>query len=549
MADSTATEILRAALKRASEYGAREVSLTGEGVSFVDALGGRHEALVGGRSAKVDVAGMRDALSANELRVWDRWRAADGEREFKGLGTWTIASEDEHGVTLRPKKAKAPCLEALIEPVGDGIARLRSLYLRGGIDVVVSCEGETRARDIALAISAERSILGLPTTLRLAPEQSYSWDRDKDQSLLQFGPDAFDPPVAEAGEMWAIEHTEGRSPSAMLLANDDFEGSRVSVSSPRGFNRWQNRLHGEALQKHLDERERPAVVVTVVLEKSVPVARVTMSSSLMASSTADETFPDSPWARHADRKEARKASRPSAPKTWHPTTEAVAGAFVARKAPRGYVSGHSLYFHGPVAYSVYDSNPVAALVDLPGKETAIFYGRSVIGGTKGAVVSMAQGDIRSAARGKGFHEFTVDQLTDFLAWGGESLDRIAGRFRRDKNEGDFPSGCKVDRRKLRAYFSGKLDERLADLDEAMKTEFATHRKAGAYLGLASLADDRDLLSALFGASLPEVGDAAEFRASARAEREAADRRQAELRERRKTSGPADEDEPSAAPRM
>lgn len=547
----TAMEILRAALMRASEYATRGVSLTDEGVGFLDAFGVRREALAGGRPVKVDVAAMRAAIASNELRAWN-WRAPEGERTVKGLGSWMVAMENESVVALKPKKPKAPCLEAVFASEGDGVARLRSLYRNGGFDVVVNCEGEARAREFALALAAERNMLGLATSVNIAPEEAGYSDRDQDQRLLQFGPAVFDPPLASAGEAWAIEEVgskaKARAESVSWNAGDS--GVRVFVNSPSRFNRYASRLHGEQVQKALDERERPIVLIDVFLEKSVPVGRVAMSSSLKAASTAEETFDESPWKLFADRKEARKASRPSAPKTWHPTTEAVAEAFVAREAPRGYVSGKSVYFHGPVAFSVYDGNPIAALVDLPGKRTAIFYGRDKgIGGTMAGTVTSAQGDVQAAVRGKGFLEFHVDSLTDFLSWGDCELDRVVFRFRRDKNEADYPSGCKVDKRKLKAFFVRKLEEGEEALDEALKTGFATYKKSGAYLGLAKLAEDRDEMAALFGVALPGIGDAAEFRTLADEARKAADARQVELRQRRsaEASNPEPDESDGHAP--
>jgi len=552
MPANTAIEILRAAVTRASEYATRGVSLTADGVTFLDAFGERREAVAGGKPVKIDVAAVREALSSNDLRVWNNWRAPENEREFKGQGNWIVVSEDENGVTLKPKKAKAPCLEAVFSPSDKGIARLRSLYLRGGVDVVVLCEGESRVRDVALAFAAERNMLGLPTSLTLAPDSGvHSWDRSLDQSLLQFGPKVFDPAPAAAGEKWEIvqfDDSAGNRTKAteiLLSDEDDFEGSRVFVSLSGRYRNWS----GAAVQKRLDERTRPAILVDVSLEKSSPVARVMMSSSLVAASTAEETFPDAPWKRFADRKEARRASRPPVPKTWHSTTEAVAEAFIAREAPRGYVSGKSIYFHGPVAFSAYDGNPVAALVDLPGNRTAIFYGREHgLGGTLAGTVTSAQGDVQAAARGKGFLEFHVDGLDEFLSWGGMDLKDVARRCRREKNEESFPSGCKVDKRKLKAFFSRKLEECQAEIEDSHKTGFATYRKAGAYMGMARLGGLRGQLAELFGVSLPEVGDVEGYRANAEEAREAADARHAELRRRAAESREVSEPEEGFAPR-
>jgi len=522
----TDEQLLRAALARGLAWGAREVRLGDQGVAVTDALGNRRDLTRHGQKVKADAEVLKDLLGDSRFLNWQSWKHSANERVIDGLGVW-IESPGDGEVVLKPKKPRAPCVDAMVRPDGDGLARLRSLYRRGGIDVFVFCEGDTRARDLALAISSERKMLGLPTAVDLAVEQpGYRREASREG---QYGPPVFDDEGSEAGEAWAVTQVPAENMSGLFMGNDDPEGSRVFVASSNRHEVWRFMR----AQAQLDARERPAVLVAVGLEKSTPVLRAIFQKGLQQESTPEAVFRDAPWAVFAERKAAREKSRKPAPKTWHPTSEAVAEAFVAREAPRGYVSGKNLYFHGPVAFSCYDRNPVAAIVDLPGKRTAVFIGRDDgIGGTMAGTVSMAQNDVVLAARAKGYLVFHVDRLTDFLTLGGRQLDELAPVMRNRKNEAEYPAACRVDRRKLKSWFLLKRSGAMDEVEAAFRTGFATYRRADSYRALQHLASKRDRLAGLLEVDLPEIGSAEEFRVWADAEREAADRRQAELAERR-----------------
>jgi len=522
----TPRDLVLAALTHARDIAAREVRISEGEVAVVDYTGNLHTAVPVDASPSIPLADVRDALHSRKGGYYHLDPNWDVETTLKELGNWSLSADSQTGLTLRPRKAPAPCLEAVADFAEEDLARLRSLYRQGGFDVLVMCEGDPRTRELATAMMAERRQIGLPTSLSLlALEKRYNW---RDQKTRDY--QGWIAPVATAeGADWSIRHIDYKDAYGHMQATFDGPEARVIVMA-----RKQYGLSAERMITDLDRRERPLVGIHVHLQDSKPVGRIAFSPRLLPRTSLVSGFEDAPWDAYRDRKEARLKSRPPAPKTWHQTTEAVAKAFVERKAPRGYVSSRSLYFHGPVAYSISDRNPIAAIVDNPkGGKPFLFEGRKPgIGGTQAGTVSSAQGDISQAA-GKDFHILHVGDLTRFVRLGDLALNDIASSFRSRKNEAEFPATCRINRDGLTTWIEERVAQLQEKLDGMAKTKFATYERSQVYRAQAGLANFRDVVADAFGMSLPPAGDAKAFRQMAEEEQAAAHQRQEELKERRR----------------
>lgn len=519
MGIGTPAGYVRAALVRATKSAAREVRLSPEALTL------RH---ADGQPSVQDRAGTPPAGIAECMRP--RYREGDGfelsygrgdavDAVFPGLGSWRLAFEGDD-VVLRAKKPVADCLERLLSSEPEPLSALRRLYAQDGVDVVVRCDGP-RARDVALAIVAERDWLGLPSRVgRLSRDRL---DRGRD-TQAPVADDPFSPP----GEAWTVS-TEDAVP-------DDGEGagSKVTVLVVR------RHVTQAAIEGWLAGRARPAAFVEVSLRDSEAVATVFLSPSARALADAAPPLPgDAPWDRFRRAKQARDA-RPKAPRTWHQTTEAVARAFVAREAPRGYVSNKSIYFHGPVAYSQWDGNPVAAFVKV-GRETLLLEGRRSQGGTMAGTTTSAQGDIRAALQERGMGlPVAVGDLSEVLDLGGADLSTLPPRGRRAKDEASLPAACALRKAAFGAWVRAERDRLQGEIDSRVGRA-PTFVRATAYEAMARLADvARAVRPDAYGLPPQEV-----MRDLARADRVAVAAREEERRNRPPPPPRPDVDEEAA----
>lgn len=515
----TANQYIRAALTIARTVSGREIVFQEDGITVIDPLGGKHT-----YASSVPMPPKNEFISIleHEFRSFNSKRS---EIEISGHGKWVV-NDKSGSIALKTAKPRFAALEAVIKAAPDQLAMMRSLYGQTGVDIVVACEGETRAKDIALAFATELTLSGRNAKLRLNLEHHYKRDRTLETAIDQEGPEIFSG-TNEDGPTWIVEQPEGKVDMSKL----DTPGADVSRVVVWVDEQMASRF-SHATEGAFAPSRRPGIIVGVRLMDSEAVGKLVFSRKANSLATAEELVENAPWTTHNARKAARSEARPQAPKTWHQTTEAVARAFIERKAPRGYVSGKSLYFHGPVAYSLYDKNPVAAFVDLPDGRTILFTGRQTgQGGTLAGTVSSAKGDIDQTVNSTNLLRFRIDEVTDFLSLGGLKLDEMAWGFRRHKNEKDYPSSCTVDIAKLESYIVKR--RRMAEESHVKKTKVATYAYSG-YLGdLAALAEFRDAMCDLLKIELPHMGDAADLRQKQKEERLAAQQRQANLEKRRR----------------
>lgn len=491
-----ARQYIRSALTAARTLAPRQVRLSQDGVTVVDALGGKHV-------LRTDAASPDGKALAEGLWPSGGFYRREGlpkVAELSGHGAWTC-SENDGEIVLKAKRQRGPCLEAVASVDPEQMNLVRRLYAADGVDVIVAVEGEARARDVALALASEISLAGHGTALDIAPEDGWRLPAEERSRAGQEGPALFGVPQ---NPRWSVQLLPQRSHlgSAAPVGKDVcrvvvFQDDRTSWSFAR------------STPEGLRSQTRPTALIAVSLEKSSAKARIVLSEAASALAAGMPDHPEGPWTTFNARK-AKSAAVPRAPKTWHQTTEAVAEAFLERRAPRGYVSGQSLFFHGPVAFSIYYNNPVAAIVDAP-DGPVIFMGRSSQrGGTKAGTISMAQGDVRKAAEAAGVPVLHVDRLPDFLTLDGMSLEEIARRFERSKDEASFSPTCTVDTGKLADYLESRKGAAEAELERSDKRRSPTYVKAGAWHGLKSVAELRDTLVERFGFDLPDMGDSQFF---------------------------------------
>lgn len=522
----TPKDLVLAALTHARNIAAREVRIAEGVVSVLDYQGNLLPAVPVEAPASIRYEDVRDALHSRKGGYYHLDPNWDVETTLKDLGNWSVVSDSQTGLTLRPRKAPSPCLEGVAEVDAESVARLRSLYAQGGFNVIVMCEGEPRTRELATALMAERRQIGLPTNLTLlASENRHGWrNQPKSRDYQGF----FQPVATAEGAPWSIRQVEYKDAHGHINMAFDGDETRVFVMSLKRYG-----LTAERMAADMEKRKSPSACIHVSLKDSKPVMRVAFTSSLLPRTSTETGFKDAPWDIYNERKEARLKSRPPAPKTWHQTTEAVARAFVRREAPRGYVSSRSIYFHGPVAYSISDRNPIAAIVDNPkGGKPFLFMGRQpgIYGGQAGTV-SSAQGDISQAA-GDDFHILDVGDLTRFVRLRDLGLNDLAASFRGSKNETEFPSTCRINRDGLSYWIEERAEHLRGEIERMSKTKFATFNRSQVYRAMAGLADFRDIVAESFGMWLPSVGDAKSFRQMAQEEKAAARKRQEGFKEKR-----------------
>jgi hypothetical protein len=514
-------DYIRAALTTTRMVAGREVVIRPDGITVTDPFGGKHHFANLGTPPSYDA--INETLQQSfHSPTWSR----DREMKASGHGVWGVTEKNGNFVFKATKKRNA-ALEALVTADALELALLRSLYDQPNVDIFVACEGDSRTRDIALALGSELNLSGRNTTLNLAPEYEYKrYTNIIEVASDQEGPELFDVPK-KVGQEWVVElleHANHRS----LLAPPAAGASRIVVfEDERSAQRW-----GRSTEGAFAPSRRPAVMVGISLEDSAPTARIAFSAAAKAVARADLREDNAPWTIYNERRAARLKSRPPVLKTWHQTTDQVARAFVARQAPRGFVSGSSLWFHGPVAFSEYAKNPIAAFVDTPSGQTILFSGRAFgQHGTLAGTVSSAMGDIDRATKATPFREFHVGELTDFLTLGDLPLDQVCWRVGDKKKEAEYPSSCTVDAAKLSQYIVKRRERADAELEKATKQSVATYTKAACWGELASIARFRDAMVELLGISLPDMGNADEFKATRDSIDKAARTRQENLKVR------------------
>jgi hypothetical protein len=518
-------QYIRSAMTAARNISGRELTFTENGIVVTDPLGDKH-----GFTTEAPRPSASEILAMLPNKARGFYYSSSDHVEFPGLGSWKL--KDRAIPVIKPEKQRFAALEALFTADPDDLAKLRSLYDFPDTDIFISCEGDTRSRDVAIAFATELNLTGHNAKLGIAPESSdWSYDGKHDKSYE--GTILFSPVAKRLKQSWDITHRKseygypGNEQSKVPATPGT---SRIVVlESARMAYHFRN-----ADQRGFNMPDRRQVIVGIEIIRSTPTAKIIFSEKAAADCSTRKTPENAPWTRHNERKAARLKARPPAPRTWHQTTQDVADAFVARIAPRGFVSGKALYFHGPVAYSLYDRNPVAALVDLPDGRTLMFNGRAPgQGGTLAGTVTSASGDIDNSARDTPILRFNVGDLLNLITIGGIPLDVFAWRAGREKNEHAYPRTCSVDLEKLDTYIAARREAALESLDEAFQTSMPTYKKANAYGFLAGVARFRDTMAELFNIDLPDVGNAAEYAALETDMSRKARARQVSLDEKRK----------------
>lgn len=506
-AERETAAMVDAAVERARQHGAREIRFPDGGVVMVDASGAEHRIPLrdGVRfDPKTVLDYLEDRGGYHGIRNHFGWRTPDNARLVADCKY--LLSVRGGVAVLRPDPAPKAILEQVADFDPDDAARLRSLYGRRGIDLRLEVEGQARGAALQATLAGEMRMAGITLLWERRPRQDRSW-----RALPPF-PDIF----PEASSDWVF----GACADLATARTDTGGGSSARlVESRRPVN------HDSAIRAAMAARTDPAVVVQVRLVDSRPVATVTMSPAALALTSDDAP---GPWDALRERAAAR---RPRAPRTWHPTTLAVAHAYVRQEAPRGYVSGRSLYFHGPLAYSEYDSQPVAAMVaGLDGKTVMVFgYARGAGGN---GVPTMAMGDIRAALDGR-LDVVRVDDLEEIVEIGGLAPSEFARRRRLDKAERDHPSVCTVDSAAVKSW----MDDIVAEGEQAVRDAFAgapypTLRKVSAYETILRSESVRLAFRDLLGIDLPPACDVEVVTARRDELRAAYDQRKALLDARR-----------------
>lgn len=546
--DTQQKTILFGALKRLLELGGHHLTITPDGIDVVDRFQNVHPVQILHKPIQADVAHLqrliqqnrdwsgRSSYLANDIsfalssRIWD-------SAAFGNLNAWTLDHEESSDDTLviKPRKRLPVALEQVFKAKPADLNRLRSLYRKGGFTIGIMCRGETRADAVLATLAAERNQVGLDTSVAFSKSRNV-YGNEAESLIKTSRIDGI--PVSE-GDPWVLEACDRRdlvpNVSSKPMPDAQYETARVYVAPYPGNGRYLP--HKEAIEKHINQRGHgPSLIITVDVTSDGPVAEFTFSKSLMVMTTPKHEFKDAPWAAVGEQK-AKRDAKPKAPKTWFSTTEDVAKSFVSRQAPRGYISSRTIYFHGPIAYSIYDRNPIACILDTPKGKPLLLIGREQgIGGTMAGTVSGACGDIVSAA-GNAFQIVHVGDLKEIIRYGGKKLDELPRHFRNDKNEDDFPETASLHKTAFSKWLKAEFKDRSASLEKALETTFATHVKASAYQSLAALIGLRDTIAETYGIALPDLGNAKSYRTKAKAERKAAAERLDDLRERKSASAP------------
>jgi hypothetical protein len=536
--------ILFGALQRLLEVGGKYLTISPDRIDVVDRFQRVHPVQIGNQNINADLDAIYALIrqnhdwSGNGSHTLDKTPFILGSStwdtsSFGSFNEWSLITKDSSPdeIVIAPRKRLPMALDQVFSTDHDNLTRLRSLYREGGFSIGVFCRGETRADAVIAALTAERNHVNLPSNT--------AYFRDSRRSYKTYG--AIDSsnvdnvPYVE-GATWLISGCDKRAIVSKLIPGPDDRtlqpSARVFVGAHTGNGYLPAR---KSIEQHINAKDHPpALIITVDLTSNGPVAEFTFSKRLLAMTNTSHGFQNAPWDVIGEQK-AKRDAVPKAPKTWHSTTEDVAKSFVARNAPRGYCSSKTIFFHGPIAYSIVDRNPIAAILDTPAGKPFILMGRSIaFGGTKAGTVSGAMGDISTAA-GSEFQILQVGDLTEVLRYAGQPLETLPGHFRKAKNEDSFPDSASLHRTAFAKWLKNEYKAREDVLDKALLTPFATGVKAHAYRALADLSAIRDTVSDAYGIALPELGNPKALRAAAVKEAKAAEERQRELRDRRRNA--------------
>lgn len=529
-------EIFRGVLLNCRERAGREIVISEGGVEVKGFFGNKSEMTQNGNAILLPIDEMKDFFQNTNINSYN-YRSRGFEISVPGLGDWSYEIKDG-AISIKPKRTPKPCVEAVASGLGSNLSRMRSLYDQGGFNIFVACEGETRAVDLMQAMLAERRSLKLPTVAHYAPvTERYRTD------IVHSMPQNVDVDNSADGMKWNIRQVTQRQAAEVAVAKSTSAKEanvyifHFEASAANNISRW-----GRQIEK-FDREDFAVAIFTVELKKSEPVGKIGFVSALGPLMQVGSKFENAPWDIFEEKRKARAASRPAKPKTWHQTTESVAQAFIAREAPRGLLSSESLFFHGPIAYAVYHSNPVAAFVDLPDGRTALFTGRNQsLGGTAAGTASSAMEDIEVAARNGKFERFRVDDLREFVTWGDEYLTDIPRRCKYSKDEENRPRSASIDFKKMADWFETKTAHLRKEIEGAMKAKVETYRKANAYKAMAYHAELRNQLSEFFGVELPFVVDPIEYRTIGSEHEKLARQRKYSLEQKRREEVAKENDE-------
>ena len=515
----------------ARRLGVRSVTVPATGpVRLTMPHGAEKAPQFGGKPVELDADAVRESGSGG--RSW--------KRRYPDLTCYGVEwdfkpSNEGEDLVIVPRKPFPVTLGMLATFDPEQTAKLRSLYSRSDVVIQSEVAGETRAVDLAFVITAERAMIGLPSETSIVHEESYGSPHERLPAL--------DPPSEFVGRpVW----TFGLRGLHGMRKGQEVDPT-VAISATLSRYSYVGRdIEG------LEDDGVPTVRIDIDIVDSKPVGRITFSASAQLLVNPDiAKAPDLPW-NMIDAESARRRSRaPARQKTWLPTTAHVGQAFVARKLPRGYVSGKSLYFHGPIAYSESDSNPVAAFVnDKNGSPTLVFGRNGRWNGS--AVASMAQGDIGDAARAAGLidgHHIVattrppaegcipavgIGDTRGVLSFAGIPAEKAPRHFRDSKDEDSHPRTATLDPKALGEWLADREASARQEISDAHASgaKYPTKRRAEAFSAMLALDKHIGCINDLYGFSIPRPADIEEIRKDADFAWEAYRRREAALASRK-----------------
>jgi len=452
---------------------------------------------IGGAPITLDI----NAITSSDLYYHGRLsRAGDSLIHLDGV-EWRI--KDKNGISLTPKKPFPSTLSMIAEFDPESLARFRSLYDRD--DVIIRCDiaGETRAKDLAATIMAERAMIGLPSRSNVVYE---TWHTNSPENL---------PPLDPIGEgsIWGIL-VEGRYRSRRQLSET------VEITYTHSKNANIRNIDGA------EDAGIPIIRLDIEIVDSKPVGLISFSAAAKPLTNPElATAPELPWNVIETEIARRKAKAPKRQKTWLETTAKVGHAFIEQKLPRGYVSGRSLFFHGPIAYSESYNNPIAAFVaDRNGDPTLVF-GRSTRWAGS-AVTSTAQSDIVTAAHAAGLIRGYIDPSPDdlvpsirlgslqaTLSFADIPATDVPRHFMRSKDEDKYPRLAKLHELPLQEWYAQEEEILRKEIQEAHNSgaNYPTLRRVRAFEALIHLHDHITRVNDIYAFSIPVIQDIDDIR--------------------------------------
>lgn len=428
---------------------------------------------------------------------------------------------------IEPRVRQPSALNDVFNVDAFNLNRLRSLYARGGLIIGVTCQDQADADAVIVALSSERHQLGLNTKITFLNEGLK--ERRRKKGIL------FKPiktcQTVEA-DLWHIVECRNDQfiklvdPHLIDRSNTD-DTTHVYVSTYSGKN--AKFANGRTLKKHIRENKGlPLLMITVRTTDNKPDADFSFSAGIYAMSSPAHF----PWV-------TLKGQTPTSTQTLNnysksvevfPTVESAAAGYISRQFARGWTSASDLYFHGPIAYSISDTNPIACILEVPDWNPVLLVGRTRnAGGRFGSRVTKAWREIINAAENE-FTIFHIQDLTAFIRFGGAHLANVPQYFRRGGDETEFPKTVSLHKVALENWITSEFETRWESIHSNSQPAFPTHVKANAYQALAALASFRDFVSASMKVHLLEIGDFEAYRYKASEERVAAQKHIEEMRD-------------------